>query len=72
MKHLCNDKCQETDQCEKEYDNWFCTLPKGHEGHHIACGTNNHDLCVWDDTHAWEKQVKKIYPECEFRVKEII
>lgn len=26
---------------------WYCTLPRGHEGDHIACNSTTHDLKRW-------------------------
>jgi hypothetical protein len=31
----------------KENHGWLCTLPKGHEGEHIACGGDHHRYFAW-------------------------
>jgi len=31
------------------YPYYVCTLPKGHEGPHIACAASRHNLAHWED-----------------------
>lgn len=48
--HICDGKeCRiaEDLQCTSKKGPWCCTLPKGHPGNHIACGTDRHNLHSW-------------------------
>lgn len=33
----------------EEFD-FYCTLPKGHPGDHVACGPGGHDLASWPNS----------------------
>lgn len=48
----CKYRCVSNDGsmcCEGSLDGYFCTLSEGHEGPHIACGVETHDIRVWRD-----------------------
>lgn len=34
--------------CEEEFENFICTREKGHDGKHVACGTIDHPILIWD------------------------
>ena len=61
--YLCDgyrcERVNSTDMCmcdcpfpDKDGDAVFCTLPKGHEGPHIACGMDDPDP-KWHNNRVW-------------------
>lgn len=41
--------CADLGQTECDAQNFlYCTRPAGHEGPHVACGKNDHELAMWD------------------------
>ena len=47
----CNDRCLTAEKwCLAGHEGWRCSLPKGHEGRHIACTSIDHNVCSWPQT----------------------
>lgn len=47
---IISDEHQDDESCRSTNTSgtgWACTLPDGHDGDHIACSSNDHDLSRW-------------------------
>jgi hypothetical protein len=54
VEHLCKDEClrgnERADCCGSRNDQYyFCTRTAGHDGPHVACTFEKHDVAVWEN-----------------------